>query len=138
MITPVRTAYFRPPKSRWSKENSFVPLLGILILRLDRETAPGTLAVSFSMTPPGQTEFCPIANGTLHQGQQLTDPLSTSSGPAKAMNAASLGEPLADARSRGPDYRPKAGRRLARLARLARQKAAQLQKLVDRLGGVLN
>jgi hypothetical protein len=31
--------------------------------------APGTLAVSFGMVPPGQTEFRPIANGTLHQSQ---------------------------------------------------------------------
>jgi hypothetical protein len=31
--------------------------------------APGTLAVSFSMVPPGQTEFRPIADGTLHKGQ---------------------------------------------------------------------
>jgi hypothetical protein len=30
--------------------------------------APGTLAVSFGMVPPGQTEFRPIADGTLHQG----------------------------------------------------------------------
>ena len=44
-------------------------LLGILILRLDRKTAPGILAVRFAMVPPGQTEFRPIADGTLHQGR---------------------------------------------------------------------
>jgi hypothetical protein len=40
------------------------------VLRLRYELqAPGTLAVNFSMVPPGQTEFRPIANGTLHRGQ---------------------------------------------------------------------
>jgi hypothetical protein len=42
-------------------------LLGILILRQDRETAPRTLAVSFAMGPPGRTEFRPIAEGTLRK-----------------------------------------------------------------------
>jgi hypothetical protein len=40
------------------------------VFRLRYElTAPGTMAVSFGMTPPGQSEFRPIAQGTLHQGR---------------------------------------------------------------------
>ena len=31
--------------------------------------APGVLAVRFAMVPPGQTEFRPIADGTLHKRQ---------------------------------------------------------------------
>jgi hypothetical protein len=31
--------------------------------------APGTLAVRFAMVPPGQTEFRPIAEGTLHKSR---------------------------------------------------------------------
>jgi hypothetical protein len=31
--------------------------------------APGTLAVSFGMVPPGQTQFRPIADGTLHKSR---------------------------------------------------------------------